>query len=58
MTWLEHRYAVALIDGELARLRQLKLDTAPRDPRRAGILRRIDALLDQRNQETRRGQAA
>lgn len=54
-TWVSRRYAVQLIDDELRRLTRLKLDTSPADPRRPGILRRIDELLDQRSQATRHG---
>lgn len=52
-TWLAHRHALALIDDELSRLSAVKLDTSPADPGRPGLLRAIDALLDQRLEETR-----
>lgn len=59
MSWLSRKYAVALIDDELARLVQAKLDSSPADPRRPALMRRIDELLDMRLAERApRGQAA
>lgn len=51
-TWVSRRYSLSLIDDELARLAQQKLDTSPADPRRPGLLARIDELLDMRNRVT------
>lgn len=47
-TWLQRRFAVRVIDDELGRLRTMKLDTSPADPRRPALMARIDWLLDQR----------
>lgn len=52
-TWLSHRHALAVIDDELGKLSGVKLDTSPADPGRPGLLRAIDALLDQRLEESR-----
>jgi hypothetical protein len=54
-SWVARRYAVRLIDDELDRLRVLKLDTSPADPRRPALLARIDWLLDQRLDNRTRG---